>query len=360
MKHRGWICVWVLLLIAALSCTVSAEVRKEAFTISPMAGGYSFDDERDLLDMGPMFSLGLGYQFTESLATELTFSFIHTDADICCGNADVYAYQPRLDILYHIMPDSDFVPYVAAGVGGLMFDDNDLDPVELDDTFQVNGGAGFKLFISDDVALRADGRYYHGFENSSNEFSVEAGLVFQIGGVKKAPEPCADDDNDGVCNTADRCPNTPAGSEVDAMGCPNVEPDTGMQKSPGTGMAMEESDKSPAPEMMQVVVYFDFDSTNVKSMYQGRLEELAKFMKEYPQCRASIEGHTDSIGSDTYNMKLSEQRASSVMKYMQDNFGINASRFDLSGKGEREPAASNKTADGRKQNRRAITITIME
>ncbi|MEE4357711.1 MAG: OmpA family protein [Desulfococcaceae bacterium] len=337
-----------------------SEVRPGAFTLSPMGGGYSFDDDRELLDLGKIFTVSLGYNFSRNFASELGFSYIHTDADVCCSDDDVYAYQPRLDFLYHITPENNFVPYLVAGVSYLFFDEDNIAPAEIDDTVQASAGLGVKYFVTDNLALRAEGRYYHGFEDSDNEYAVTAGLVYQIGGERRS-EPCADGDNDGVCDETDRCPDTPPGVAVNSAGCTEVEPDTGMQKAGGTGQALEESDTPPPalPEMMSVTVWFDFDRTVIKSEYRSKLEELAAFMQEYPETRASIEGHTDSIGSERYNQKLSEKRAVSVKQYLTEHFGIAPERFILYGMGESQPAASNRTKEGRAQNRRAITVTIM-
>ncbi len=75
-------------------------------------------------------------------------------------------------------------------------------------------------------------------------------------------------------------------------------------------------------------------------------------MTKYPETTAVIEGHTDSVGSAAYNMKLSERRANSVKNYLIKNLNINANRLQAKGFGESQPAASNKTEEGRRTNRR--------
>lgn len=365
MKKIGLrLLVLTLFLFTVFVGNASAEVRPGAFTISPMAGGYGFDDDQDLLDLGKTFTLGLGYNFTKNLATELAFSYIHTDADGSFTDDDVYVYQPRIDLLYHILPDKMIVPYVALGVGGMMFDDDNIAPRELDDMFQANAGGGLKLFVSEDVALRADARYYHGFEDSQSEYALTLGMVFQLGGERE-PKPCMDRDGDGVCDDEDQCPDTPEGARVDTVGCQvKSEPYAVMEKSGETGQAMDESDTvvvvEEAIEMMEVVVYFDFDETTVKPLYFERLADLAAFMDENPDIVAVVEGHTDSVGSDSYNMALSKSRAEAIQNYMVNNHGIDADRFDLKWFGEERPVAPNDTDSNRQLNRRAITITVME
>jgi len=81
------------------------------------------------------------------------------------------------------------------------------------------------------------------------------------------------------------------------------------------------------------------------------LHEAALVLKKNPEIKVEIDGHTDNIGSAAYNMKLSERRAKSVMKYFVDN-GIEAQRLTTKNFGFTRPAASNDTDQGRAQNRR--------
>lgn len=346
------------LLILSISVGASAENRAGAFTLSPMAGGYHFDSDRNLENWGYDFGLGLGYNFSKNLGAELMFNYLHTDAD-ANGDNDVYGYQLHLDALYHLMPDNMIVPYLAVGVGGLMFDDDNA-PESIDNTFQANAGLGFKFFVTEDLALRADGRYFYGFEDSDSEFAVTAGITYLIGGVKKKT-PCADIDKDGVCDDVDQCLDTPAGVKVNSAGCQeSAEPYEVMDKSQDAGGMVSESDKQVVQKEIpetEVVVYFDFDQADIKSLYHKRLETLGQMMNEYPEVTAVIEGHTDSIGSAEYNMGLSRERAESVRQYMSDHFGIDPARFVIEAMGESDPAASNQTDEGRAKNRRAVATT---
>ncbi len=74
--------------------------------------------------------------------------------------------------------------------------------------------------------------------------------------------------------------------------------------------------------------------------------------------RFRIEGHTDSMGSDTYNMVLSARRAQSVKKYLAKNFGIASERLTSEGRGKREPIAPNETPEGRQKNRRVEIVNL--
>jgi OOP family OmpA-OmpF porin len=130
-----------------------------------------------------------------------------------------------------------------------------------------------------------------------------------------------------VVNTADRCPNTPAGDKVDSVGCSLT---------------------------IRLEVYFDTNSDKIKPESYPDLERVVEFMtKTVPSASGVVEGHTDSVGNDDYNLKLSQRRADAVRKYLVDK-GVPAARLEAKGYGEAQPVADNKTADGRAQNRRVV------
>ena len=98
-------------------------------------------------------------------------------------------------------------------------------------------------------------------------------------------------------------------------------------------------------------VYFDTNKSTVKGTSAETLNRLAGIFKEYPKSYILVEGHTDSAGSDEYNMTLSKQRAESVTSYLVSQ-GIDASRFTTKWYGETQPKADNSTAEGKSKNRR--------
>jgi len=104
-------------------------------------------------------------------------------------------------------------------------------------------------------------------------------------------------------------------------------------------------------------VYFDTNKSTVKGTSATTLTKLAGIFKEYPDSVILIEGHTDSAGSDEYNWKLSQQRAESVSSYLVSQ-GIASNRFTTKWYGEKQPKASNETAEGKAQNRR-VELAIM-
>src|SRR5436189_160774 len=110
-----------------------------------------------------------------------------------------------------------------------------------------------------------------------------------------------------------------------------------------------------APDELKVTVknevLFDFDSSALRSASRDSLREMAGVFQKYPDTTISVEGHTDSIGSASYNKALSRRRAGSVSNYLED-LGVRSSRIETVGYGESDPRATNDTAAGRQLNRR--------
>lgn len=111
---------------------------------------------------------------------------------------------------------------------------------------------------------------------------------------------------------------------------------------------------APAPVKEKIVlrgVNFDFDKANIRPDAKVILDEAASILGRNPDVAVSVDGYTDSVGTDTYNQKLSERRADSVKSYLVGK-GVSASRLTTKGFGESNPVASNSTKDGRALNRR--------
>jgi outer membrane protein OmpA-like peptidoglycan-associated protein len=116
----------------------------------------------------------------------------------------------------------------------------------------------------------------------------------------------------------------------------------------------------PPAEAKRIIlrgINFDFDKANIKAEFAPVLDEAAQILKDNPNVNVVVEGHTDSIGSDAYNQRLSERRARAVKQYLTSR-GVEASRLETVGKGETEPVADNTkngrdNPEGRAMNRRA-------
>ena len=143
----------------------------------------------------------------------------------------------------------------------------------------------------------------------------------------------SDSDKDGVINARDLCPNTQVGAMVDNDGC---------------------SEQSSKLLSLDLKILFDSGKAEVKPRYFSEVKKLADFLKANPDSSVVVEGHTDDVGNDDYNLNLSQQRADSIADVLVNRFGIKSSRVKGIGYGEGKPVASNDTAIGREANRRVV------
>ena len=102
---------------------------------------------------------------------------------------------------------------------------------------------------------------------------------------------------------------------------------------------------------------FDFDSYALKNATRENLRDLAASMKKYDETEVRVLGHTDSVGSKSYNQNLSKQRANAVKDYLVSQ-GINSGRLAVEGYGETDPIATNETKEGMEQNRRVEMVIV--
>lgn len=152
-----------------------------------------------------------------------------------------------------------------------------------------------------------------------------------------APAPVAvapkDSDGDGVIDPNDKCPGTPAGVKVNAEGCPEVG---------ATLLSLQG-------------VNFDTDSAKLKAESTSILDQAVDVLNQQVGVSVRVEGHTDSRGSDAYNMTLSDKRARSVVVYLVSK-GIDAARLTSAGMGESVPVAPNDSAANMAKNRRVDLV----
>lgn len=159
--------------------------------------------------------------------------------------------------------------------------------------------------------------------------------------------PDADNDQDGIFDTEDQCPfdpETPNGY-LDEDGCPDDKP----SRVSVTKTKIVITDK----------VFFETGKAKIQPLSFELLEEVALVINDHAHIqRIRVEGHTDSDGGESYNKKLSQARADSVRQFLVDA-GVEPARLDSVGYGEVEPIDTNRTAEGKANNRR-VEFTILE
>ena len=153
------------------------------------------------------------------------------------------------------------------------------------------------------------------------------------------PEGNADRDLDGVLDFADKCPDEPENINeyLDEDGCPDVKPDN----------IRVTADRIEIQER----VLFQSGRSRILPESYDILNSVAQVLRDYPAIKVRIEGHTDSQGSESLNKRLSQQRSEAVFEYLKGQ-GIAGSRMAPQGFGEERPIDTNRTADGRANNRR--------
>lgn len=322
-------------------------------------GGFYMDADKDRFPAGSSggdsfgVQAGVGKRLNDRLWVEGLYfgSTIETKGP----GTDYYQNGVGVDVHYAFGQRSEFTPYVLAGLGGTY---NDVIGSDNDEwSPYLNLGLGFtrSIFSNEQLRLRGEVRAVYddyNFQNSDGMIDYRAfvGLEMGLGKPREvirevekvvvkevpvervvvqevAPPPVVDTDGDGVTDDLDQCPNTPAGARVDAQGC-----------------VIEQT-------IVMRDITFEFNSSRLTSNAQRLMENVVAFLRNDPDAKIVISGHTDSIGSEAYNLKLSQERANEVRDYLI-GYGIDASRLTALGFGKSRPIASNDTDSGRELNRR--------
>jgi outer membrane protein OmpA-like peptidoglycan-associated protein len=183
------------------------------------------------------------------------------------------------------------------------------------------------------------------------------------------PDP--DNDQDGVVDKVDECPIDPG--PIENKGCPDADKDNDgisdrndkCPEDPGMppdGCPKKYTLVEVKKDKIEIKQQVKFSTAKFKVLpaSHGLLNQVVQVLNDYPKMKIRVEGHTDSVGGETKNLKLSQKRADAVKDYLVGK-GIDAARLEAVGFGLTKPIASNKTKKGRAQNRRTeFHIVSME
>lgn len=281
-------------------------------------------------------AVNAGYRWSPLLSLQAQYGRVRTHAPHLPGS--VRAERMSLAVRGHMANTEilTFQPYA-----GLGYNRNKLTPtadgVDTERRNMVFGEVGLQRMITKHFFL--DIGYRHLISTGGAHFvdhQPYAALNFITTGAnnvelaKAEPEPVNDypriDDK-----PTPKCFNVPAGAKVDADGCPI---------------------KLEKPIKVTLHINFPFDQSEVPSKYRPDVKQISDSLTAYPGSNVSLVGHTDNIGSQRYNQKLSEQRANAVRNMLVTDFDIDYNRISTSGRSFDDPVASNDTKAGRAENRR--------
>lgn len=297
------------------------------------------------LDNGWGVGLEIGYRLNETWGVRAEYA--RQSLDSLTQSSRVTGDRFGVDAMYHLTNSNIYL------VGGLKHFESDRT------ADAVNLGVGYRHFINHNVALFVEGNVYRGLNKSKgdwNDGAIKAGATWVFGtAAAPAPTPApapapapapvvVDSDGDGVPDSQDKCPNTPATHKVDAQGCTIY------------------TEKMDRVGDVDIEVRFAFDSAVVSADGRTEVNQLAAFMKRFPEAVVFIEGHASNIGKPEYNMRLSERRAKAIADLLIAQ-GIDSSRITSQGFGVTRLRVQGNTREAHAANQRIeakVTAKIKE
>jgi OOP family OmpA-OmpF porin len=352
-------CLKFLVLIAAVSVVTIPAIAADVWTDTGAVYvdgilQYSLLDDKRISKDDFGVQGGLGYNFAPNFALELNYgtgSYKVKDFAGSSGPSEQLR-AASMDVLYKFFPNSIFRPFILAGGGELQ----DRIGANLDNnhSWMAEAGVGALTGIgsqsgSTRLQLRTEAKYRREFiqsnafiPNNPGDIVFGVGLQLSFGNPTRPapvvapppppPEPAPIPREVVVAPTPEPC-HAPDGFQVDAN-CHIIEQTVVVR-----------------------AVDFEFNSTQLTAPAQRTLDEVATALLTQPELNVEVQGHTDSIGTETYNLGLSERRAVAVKAYLVSR-GLSATALTAKGYGKAKPIASNETAEGRAQNRRvAFEVT---
>ena len=314
MKLKNTLGLAIGSLIAATSFGALAQgqgaVEGEAFYKK------QYNDSINDVEDGRRPGVSIGYFLTDDVSVNATYEKDdYTRSNNNTGGQKIKGDHFGLKAQYHFLPvGSPVRPYVEGGVShGSMTNVAADGHTGRDKSTFLTTGAGAKWYITDNLYARAGVEADYKLDNGRWDYAPVIGLGVNFGGGSKpAPAPVP-------------------------VAAPVAEP----------------APEAPVAEVVRVQldVKFDFNKAVVKPNSYGDVKNLADFMKQYPNTTTVVEGHTDNVGPDAYNQKLSQRRADAVKQVLVKD-GVDTNRVHSVGYGKSRPIADNATEAGRAMNRR--------
>lgn len=406
------------ILIPALLLGSLAFATDYNYEVTPVVG-YNFAQKQTALDNNELYGGEIQYNgFSSPIKPELSFLYspsvdfdttrLNAESGKSYTSASSDIFRTAINGVYEYDKFTHFIPLAKAGLG---YEEmaNTFSGKNINSAF-ADFGVGAKIPFTKQIALKLEAIYMlknnkHDWDSNlallaglNIAFGKSAPVVQEVEEIKEVSftvvPPAADDDNDGIVNTNDQCPNTMAGVAVDANGCaldsdrdgvidandkcPNTELGVavdangckydGDDDNDGVKNSIDKCPNSPAnsevnsegcPLVIDLHINFDNNSYKINDEFVDHVQNFANFLKGHTNYKARIVGYTNNIGEKNYNQKLSAKRANAVKDMLVED-GISADRISAFGMGEENPIASNATAEGQAQNRRIEAELIKE
>lgn len=315
--------------------TAQSEIKAGSFEVSPFVGYNFFENKQNLKDHF-LYGGRLGYNFTENVGIEGTLEFINSRVDhesrigakkgqFRSPTDDVDLTFYHIDAVYHFMPDSNFTPFVVAGFGGAHYSPD----ISNQDMFTFDFGVGAKYWLADNIAFRIDLRdnivtEVFPFKNDYHNMNTTVGVVFAFNGEPK-PAPASVVKYEPVPEAKVKKPILILPSE------PKAE-----RKLPA--VVSEPTAEAPVVTLAFEDIHFDFDKSTLTKEARALLKESIHLLNENPEAKIRIAGYTSASGSEAYNQKLSERRATAVYDYLTKEGLVPPDKLTTIGYGEMRPA----------------------
>ncbi len=346
MKNNAWLCLMGLVAVSGASAN---EVGR--WYVTPQGGGLITDDDRYIEDGDGLFGLSVGRHLSEHWSLELNANGAQLDT------FDPYAGS--LDLLRVFRRNESLSPYLTFGAGAVR---NDVAAGSDSTDFISQAGIGLLWKLGENsrgtssFSLRPEIKARWDDVGRSGHFTdYIATLGFQLafGGAAASPGPSSSDSaacTDIRTHSGSRTGRGCTGGLVTAMAC-SIPPIA----APGPRAAWRWMRRAARSRARSRWWALDSRPTPPRSLRRHARcsTRSAANLKKYPELQIELQGHTDSVGADQYNQRLSQQRADSVRAYLLTQ-GVSTSQVVAHGYGEARPIASNGTPEGRAQNRRVV------
>ena len=344
------------------SVTLGFGYSKANSSLTRLNGGVDAVDEPDSSGRGFAATLVFDYDVLPRLSPYVDFAnLIQDDRDFLITAAG---------LRYRFDTDEDSLqPFLGAGASYVFADWNEA-PVDNAGTSEPDGQSfgvhvqgGIDMYLTENLAFNLTARFdsydigTSVVENSrvttiedKSSFSALIGLTYRFG--KPAP---LDSDRDGVPDARDQCPDTTYGAPVDEHGCPLDSDGDGVidlhDRCPDTLAGVPVDCCGCPPWKFDFNLELDFDKFRIADYRYKPVFDIVAFLNKHPEYHLRITGHTDDVGSASYNLELSRWRANAARDFLVDR-GIAEDRIHTAGKGEAEPLVDNLTDEHRAMNRR--------